>query len=249
MARVVRWQAKRREEERVLLERRKSVAAGIKAGVSQADLARSLGVSGATITGDRQAILAEWRTSLVSDYQDAVVLAQVRLEEVLRGSYLGATRGEQRAANIFFAAYDRLARLLGTDQPLKVDVEMNNDAALGAMARLQQMIDRQVATNELKEPTYEGSLVALPMPDRAPEEIPETVSGIDDPASEEEPFISPAQSIRMREQRKRNAAMLAGVDAYGPSGHPVDWQQEEERREALAPNEHPKYPYGEGPQE
>ena len=123
-----------RLEAETLAERRRTVAQGLLAGMSQAEMARHFGVNRSTICDDVKVIRAQWREDQNATYQEYVDQEVMRLERLTLAYWeraLGnpATRipGNFDAAKIVLQCIDRKVRLLGLDAPERHVVSVTND--------------------------------------------------------------------------------------------------------------------------
>ena len=100
-------------------QRRKTVSANLLAGLTYAEIGRALNVSKATITGDKKAILAEWRKHYAQEIDELVSLQLRRLDVLLNAVWEKARNGDERAIDKALAIMDRQNEILGvTKAPL-----------------------------------------------------------------------------------------------------------------------------------
>jgi predicted transcriptional regulator len=78
-------------------DRRRQVSELYLRGWSQADIARQLSVSQATISSDLKTIREEWRQSAIWNYDEAVSLARQQLDLLEREAWSGYQRSQQPA--------------------------------------------------------------------------------------------------------------------------------------------------------
>lgn len=105
--------------------RRKVVAANILAGATYRDIARSLGVSPATIAGDVKAVQAEWREHYVKDTNDWASVQLRRLDVMISAIWEKARNGDKDAIDRVLKIMERQAKLLGLDQPQRIETTFN----------------------------------------------------------------------------------------------------------------------------
>ena len=100
-------------EKAKIVERRKVVAANIKAGVSQRQLAETLNVATSTISKDVKAILAEWRKEALENTADHVLLEMQRTDAIINGIYDKAKAGNLGAIDRLLKVIDLRGKMLG----------------------------------------------------------------------------------------------------------------------------------------
>jgi DNA-binding XRE family transcriptional regulator len=118
-----------RAEAELLQERRRQIALGLLAGMTNADMARNLGVSRQLIQADITIIRAEWREERNTSYQEYVDQEMMRLDRLATAMWPAAMRGNAQAVDTCLKVSDRRVRILGLDAPEKHTVTITSDSA------------------------------------------------------------------------------------------------------------------------
>lgn len=123
-----------------IAERRRRVARFMASAVPQYQMAEQLGVSGATISSDVDAVKAMWRQSASKDYGELVAERKARLdaiEEQLMPKVMSGIRdGEYWALDRWIKLDERYTRLLGLDAPQRIEVTARLEVVAQAMIRV-----------------------------------------------------------------------------------------------------------------
>jgi len=102
--------------------RRKIVAANLLAGANYRDIAAGAGVSVGTVAGDVKVLMARWRAEQVKTVDDHVTLDMRRMDVALNAIWDEVKAGNYAAIDRMLKVLERRAKMLGYDQPDKVDL-------------------------------------------------------------------------------------------------------------------------------
>ena len=97
--------------------RRQQVATLRLAHLSQAEIARKLGVSVGTVNADLQAIRQEWAERRRSSFEEWLDEELAKLDRLERALLPLALQGQATAADRVLSVMDRRAKLLGLNKP------------------------------------------------------------------------------------------------------------------------------------
>jgi len=109
---------KRKETERE--ERRKQVAANVKAGLNYREIAAALNVSLGTVSNDMKVILRRWRKESVSLANDHITLELKRLDHAINAIWDDVLKGNRRAVEVMLKIQERRAKYLPLEVPRKI---------------------------------------------------------------------------------------------------------------------------------
>lgn len=100
-------------------ERRKKVAANLKAGLNYREIAEHLGVSLGTISNDVNLVIERWQKEHVSEINEYVSLELKRLDQAQNAIWGEVMDGKLLAIDRLLKIQRRRADLLGLDAPEK----------------------------------------------------------------------------------------------------------------------------------
>jgi hypothetical protein len=107
----------RKSEEFIREERRKTVSANILGGRSYRQIAEALGVSHGTVGNDVRILLRRWKREQLQNMEEWVLLALVRLDQMLQAVWPGVLKGDPQMIALALRIEERRAKLLGLDAP------------------------------------------------------------------------------------------------------------------------------------
>jgi len=111
-------------------ERRAIVAANILAGASYRHIAKTLGVSPATIAKDFKAIIKGWQEESRDIIGDWVPVEVHRLDVMVNAIWDDVRGGDLKAMDRMLRVMERRARLLGLDAPTPIALQNPDGSAL-----------------------------------------------------------------------------------------------------------------------
>lgn len=137
-----------------ILERRRLVWANLKAGATYREIARVLEVSLRTVWKDVQVVQKQLQEETIQDAKYWKQLRLARLNTLLNAIWDSATKGHLGAVDRFLALDERIAKVMGLDQPeehhLTLDLTELSDDQLdkleGGLERLDRLIERSKET-------------------------------------------------------------------------------------------------------
>ncbi len=156
--------AERRTEAELIDQRRRTIAAGLLAGISQAELARTLNVSTATVSLDAAAVKAQWKDEQTATYDELVVRQTARLERILAQPFRLACSGDLKAIAAVLAIHDRLVKILGIEAVERREVTVTEESASFVRDRVEAIVK---------------ALAAEPTDDTEPTDQPEQLERTD----------------------------------------------------------------------
>jgi hypothetical protein len=115
-------------------DRRRTVAAGLLAGLSLRDIARGLNVSLGTVQADAKAVRQEWAAERVQQYEALVTEEGARLDALMVRHWQAAVSGDVAAAAIVLKIIDRRCKLLGLDAAQRVELQASVSAQVDVRA-------------------------------------------------------------------------------------------------------------------
>jgi hypothetical protein len=103
-------------------ERRKTVSANLVGGRSYRQIAEALGVSHGTVGNDVRILLGRWQREQLQNTEEWVLLAVVRLDQMLQAIWPGVLKGDPQTIALALRIEERRAKLLGLDAPERREV-------------------------------------------------------------------------------------------------------------------------------
>lgn len=122
-------------------QRRVQVAALYLSKLSGRAIAKRLDVSHSTIRKDIEKIKEQWRGRAALDYQAVVDEELAKLDGLERALIPLAFQGHHNAVNDLLKLMDRKARLLGLDQPTRIEAKVEHVEVEAKRARAQELLD------------------------------------------------------------------------------------------------------------
>lgn len=141
-----------------ITDRRRVVAANLKAGATYMDIAGALSVSVGTIANDVKELMKQWNESTTTDIEQYVSLELRRLDDATNSIWDKVRDGELPAIDRMLKIMDQRAKYLGLYREERVQHEfVITDATTEISRRLNQLSERR------------GEVMAIPGHDGAAE--------------------------------------------------------------------------------
>lgn len=105
--------------------RRAAIAAMVKGGVTQREIAQTLNVSLGTVNRDIKLLRKQWAQEQ-HELDEEFTLDIQRLNDMIGAVYAAASRGHLPAVDTLLKVLDRRARMLGYDAPGKIETDLTS---------------------------------------------------------------------------------------------------------------------------
>ena len=110
-----------------LEQRRKVVASNILAGANYRDISAALGVSLGTVANDVKMVLQRWQKENVQVLDEHLQIDLRRIDTALNAIWADVQDGKYGAIDRLLRLLERRAKMIGYDQPEKIDLNKKTD--------------------------------------------------------------------------------------------------------------------------